>query len=114
VTLTLDKQRYGAGEAISVTIINGSSKMIWAADHQTSCTMLVVERAQDGKWEPVANCHLLTPTRLSALSTGATTVRLDTSGWSTGSYRVTLSYSGGDEGQGAPGGIAHSAEFTVG
>jgi hypothetical protein len=114
VTLILDKQRYGARDTVVVTITNRSAMQIWAEDHQTNCTVLVVERAQDGRWDPMANCHLQTPTRLMPLSSGATPVRLDTSGWSPGTNQVTLTYSQGDEGQGGPVGIAHSAEFTLG
>jgi hypothetical protein len=114
VTLTLDKQRYGARDAVVVTITNGSSRTIWAADHQTSCTVLVAEHAQSGGWVPVAMCRLMTPTRLTPLSAGATIVHLDTSAWPAGSYRITLTYSAGDEGTSGPGGIVHSAEFTVG
>ena len=114
VTLTLNKQRYGAPETIIVTVENGLSKTIWAADHHTSCTMLVAEHAQGAAWAALENCHSLRPTTLAPLSAGATSVRLDTSGWPTGTYRITLTYSGGDEGAGGPGGAARSAEFTIG
>ncbi len=114
VTLTLDKQRYGARDAVVVTIANGLSRTIWAADHQTNCTVLVAEHAQAGAWVPVGNCRLMTPTRLTPLSVGSTSVHLDTSAWPAGDYRITLTYSAGDEGVSGPGGTVHSAEFTVG
>src|SRR5258706_14477608 len=114
VTLTLDKQRYGARDAVVVTITNGLSRTIWAADHQTSCTVLVAEHAQAGARVPVSNCRLMTPTRLTPLSAGNTTVHLDTSAWPPRNHRITLNFNSGDEGVGGPGGIVHSAEFTVG
>lgn len=114
VTLTLDKQRYGAHDAVVVTIANGLSRTIWAEDHQTNCTVLVAEHAQAGAWVPVGTCRLMTPTRSTPLSAGSTTVQLNTSGWPAGNYRITLNYNAGDEGMGGPGGIVHSAEFTVG
>jgi hypothetical protein len=114
VTLTLDKQRYGAHDTVVVTIANGLSQMIWAADHQTDCTVLVAEQAHASAWEGVDNCRLMTPTSLTPLPLGATTERLDTSGWLTGTYRITLTYGGGDEGRGGPGGTAHSVEFSIG
>jgi hypothetical protein len=114
VTLTLDKQRYGARDTVVVTIANGLSRTIWAADHQTSCTVLVAEHAQAGAWVPVGNCRLMTPTRLTPLPAGNTTMHLDTSAWPAGNYRITLNYNAGDEGVGGPGGTVHSAEFTVG
>ena len=113
VTLTLNKQRYAAQDTVVVTIANGLSQMIWAADHQTSCTELVAEQSHGGAWEAVAKCRLMTPTRLMALSPGITTVRLDASGWPTGTYRVTLTYTSGDEGMSGAGGIVHSAEFVI-
>jgi hypothetical protein len=48
-----------------------------------------------------------------ALPPGVTTVRLDTSGWPTGAYRVTLTYTSDGEGMSGAGGIVHSAEFVV-
>jgi len=114
VTLTLDKQRYTVRDTVVVTITNGFSQTIWAADHHTSCTMLVAEHAQGTAWAAIENCHSLRPTTLAPLSAGTTSVRLDTSGWPTGTYRITLTYSGGDEGAGGPAGIAHSVEFSIG
>jgi hypothetical protein len=114
VTLTLDKQRYAMGDTIAVTIHNGLSTTIWAADHQTSCTVLTAERQQDGQWHAVGDCRLMTPTVLMPFSAGSATVQqLFGMGWPSGRYRVTLTYTGGDEGTGGPGGIAHSAEFTI-
>lgn len=114
VTLHLDKQRYATRDTVVVTIANGLAQMIWAADHQTACTQLVAEQSLGGAWEAVGKCRLMTPTRLMALAPGAMTVRLDTSGWSTGVYRVTLAYTSGYEGMSDAGGIVHSAEFFVG
>ncbi len=121
VTLTVDKQHYATNDTIAVTIRNGLTQTIWAVDHQTSCTTVTAERLQDGKWEAVGGCRLMTPTRLAPLSaasavvqhlvgTGATSGR----GWPSGTYRVTLTYTGGDEGASGPSGVVHSAEFTVG
>ena len=114
VTLTLDKQRYTVRDTVVVTTTNGFSQMIWAADHHTNCTVLVAERAQGSAWEAVETCHSLAPTTLAPLPPGATTLRLDSTGWLTGAYRITLTYNGGDEGMGGPAGIAHSVEFNIG
>ena len=114
VTLRLEKQRYSANNTVVVTIANGLSQAIWAADHRTSCTVLVAEQAHAGAWEAVDNCHLMTATRLMALPPGVTTAHLSASGWPAGAYRITLTYNSGDEGMGGAGGIVHSAEFTLG
>ena len=113
VTLTLDRQGYGARDTIVVTVENALSQTIWATDHHTNCTVLVAERNQGGAWEAVETCHSLTPTSLEPLSPGATAIQLNSAGWPAGAYRITLTYNGGDEGMGGPGGLAHSVEFTI-
>jgi hypothetical protein len=125
VTLTLDRQQYTAGDIITVTIHNGLSQTIWTVDHQTNCTVVTAEHLQDGHWLAVGDCRLMTPTLLVPLPDhSATTAQLAVpsassssgSGWPTGTYHVTFTYNGGDEGSPSPGGtsgIAHSAEFTL-
>lgn len=115
VILTLNKQHYSPGDTITVTIHNGLSQMIWSADHKTACTVVAAERLQNGQWEAMGLCRLETPTRMVALpATSATVQPFATVGWPSGTYRVTFSYSGGDEGTGGPSGVAHSVEFTIG
>jgi hypothetical protein len=121
VTLTVDKQRYATNDTIAVTIHNGLPQTIWAADHQTSCTTVTAERLQDGKWETVGVCRLMTPTRLVPLSAASAVVQhlvgtgsSSGRGWPSGTYRVTLTYTGGDEGTSGPSGVVHSDEFTIG
>jgi hypothetical protein len=115
VTLTLNKQHYSPGDTITVTIHNGLSQMIWSADHKTACTVVAAERLQNGQWEVMGLCRLETPTRMVALpATSATVQPFATTGWPSGTYRVTLSYGGGDEGTGSPSGVAHSVECTIG
>jgi hypothetical protein len=120
VTLTLDKQHYEAGATIAVTVHNELSQTVWAADHQTNCTVITAEHLQDSQWQGIQNCRLMTPTSFVALPAGSATVqRLSTqrptsgSMWPAGTYRVTLTYSGGDEGTGGPGGVVHAAECTI-
>jgi hypothetical protein len=124
VTLALDKQRYAAGDTINVTISNGLPQTIWSEDHQTNCTVLTAEHLQNGAWQAVGDCRLMTPTRIVPVSANSDTTehlavpRVSSgSGWPSGTYRVTLTYTGGDEGTPIPAGtsgVAHSAEFAVG
>lgn len=115
VTLTLDKQRYAPGGTITVTIHNGLAKAVWSADHKTGCTVLTAEHLRNGQWETAGACKLETPTRMVALSSVSATVdHLSTTGWPSGTYRISLSYNGGGEGSGGPSGVAYSTEFTVG
>jgi hypothetical protein len=115
VTLTLNKQHYAPGDTITVTIHNGLSQLIWSADHKTACTLVAAERLRNGQWEAMGLCRLETPTRMVALpAASATPQPLATIGWPSGTYRIALSYGGGDEGMGGPSGVAHSVEFTIG
>jgi hypothetical protein len=114
VTLTLNKQSYATGDTVSVTIHNGLTQAIWAADHKTACTVVAAERQQNGQWTAMGLCRLETPTRMAPLPAASATVQqFATTGWPSGTYRVTLAY-GGDEGAGGPSGVAYSAEFTIG
>lgn len=121
VTLTLDRQRYTAGDTITVTIHNGLSTTIWAADHQTSCTVVTVERLHGSQWQGLQNCRLMTPTRMVPLAAGSDTkqfLRVQGSPlggmWQAGTYRVAFTYSMGDEFTGGQGGVVYSAQCTLG
>jgi hypothetical protein len=123
VTLTLDQQRYTADSLIIVTIHNGTQHAIWAMDHQTSCTVLVLERQSQGSWYRVGQCALATPTRPVSIQPGGSLVQRISSyqemntgaGWQTGSYRATLTYHVGDDTTALTGGgIIHSSTFTIG
>lgn len=117
VTLTLNQQRYSTYSLIIVTIHNGTQHTIWAADHQTNCTVLALERLAQGSWTRVGQCSLLTPTRIIPIAPGAVLAqRLSSStGWISGIYRVSLNF---HYGSGAtdlgPGGVVHSATFSIG
>lgn len=115
VTVTTDQQHYKVGATLSVTLRNGLAQTIWTADHQTSCTPVVAEVQQNGQWQAVDLCKLMTPTRLIPLAAGTTTVeRIATNGWAAGTYRVTLRYTVGDQSASGPSGTASSAQFTIG
>ncbi len=114
VTLTLDKQHYAASDTIAVTLHNGLAQAIWATDHKTTCTVITAERLQNGQWAAMGGCRLMTPTTMMSLPAASDTVqRLASAGWPSGTYRVTLSYTAGDAGNGGPGGVVYSAEFTI-
>jgi Bacterial Ig-like domain len=122
VTLTLNQQHYSADSLIIVTIHNGSQQTIWAADHQTSCTVLTLERQSQGSWYRVGQCALSTPTRVVSIGPGASLTQRLTSqqemdtgaGWQTGTYRVTLTFHLGNDSSSLAGGdTVHSAQFTI-
>src|SRR5260370_32983450 len=57
VLLTLVRQRYGARDAVVVTIADGLSRTIWAADHPTTCTVSPAGQSQARGWVRVGNCR---------------------------------------------------------
>lgn len=115
VTLTLDKQRYATGDTIAVTIHNGLPQTIWTTDHKSACTVVTAARLQNGQWETVGDCRLMTPTTMVSLPAASATVQhLSSTGWPSGTYRVALTYSPGDTGTGSPGGVVYSVDFTMG
>jgi hypothetical protein len=122
VTLTQDKQHYAPGDPIVVTVHNELPQTIWAADHQTSCTVVLVERLEQGEWSGEQNCALMRASRLVPLAaqsiitqtlSAAQGFLADADGWPAGIYRLTLTYAESDK-MGAQMSNVHSVEFTVG
>ena len=114
VTLTLNQRTYSAESPILVTIHNGLKSTIWAADHKTSCTVVVLERKGPSGWYSVGECTLEIMTRIIPIAAGATlTQRLNTgAGWQAGTYRAVLTYQMSEESS-AGGGTVYSPEFTI-
>ena len=99
VTVSTDKAVYAPGDTIVVTIANNLATSVWAADHQSNCTIVTVERLVGGTWERQNPCLRLSPTRLIEIQAGTVSVqRLSpptqsgVTGWPTGSYRVVFTY----------------------
>jgi len=113
VTIRLDKSRYHAGELALVTVTNGLAQSISTTNHKSSCSIVQLEQKVNGSWQAVDPCHLQTPTLVVELAKGSVTELKIGIPNTPATYRVTLSYTGGDEGTGGPGGIVHSAEFTM-
>jgi hypothetical protein len=98
VILQMTTTRYVLGSTIRVTITNHGQQPIFFSDHNTNCTVLLVERQSTDSWESVAPCKLMIATRIHSLNAGATLeVPLATSAgqWSVGMYRAKLGYSSG-------------------
>ncbi len=117
VTLQVGASEYAIGSTISVTIKNQSQQTILLTDHQTNCTVLLVERQVAGIWQPVALCKLMIVTRVHPLNAGGTSeVKLTATStqWPAGTYQATLNYQVGLPI--SPGAIhtVSSSEFHVG
>lgn len=113
VTISLDKTHYRAGELALVTVTNGLAQNISTTDHKSGCSIVALEQQVNGSWQTVEPCHLQTPTLMVELAKASVTdVKIGIPNIPA-IYRVTLSYTGGGEGAGGPGGVVHSAEFTM-
>jgi hypothetical protein len=114
VTISLDKAQYHSGDLAIVVVTNGLAHSISTTDHKSSCSIVELEQQVNSSWQAVEPCRLQTPTLVVELAQGSVTEQKIAIPSTPATYRVTLSYTGGDEGTGGPGGIAHSAEFTIG
>jgi len=117
VTLTTSKAQYGPTETVTATIRNGLSSGILAADHQSDCTVLLIEYLTGKTWQPQNLCLLKTPTRLISFGAGTATSQPlqppsgpTTSGWPVGTYRIALTYRHSPSG---PETTVYSAQFTI-
>jgi hypothetical protein len=97
--------------------MNGLSNGIFAPDHQSNCTTVVLERWSGGTWQPQNPCQLKSPTRLIPFGPGTVTQQhLQPQGggaapaWSTGTYRVAFTYMQNASEQGI---TVYSTSFAV-
>jgi hypothetical protein len=99
VTLHLDTIPKSVRNGITLTINNQTNQEIFFADHMTECTVILLQMMtqlqENGQWQPVAPCKVLTVTRLRSQLSGKslTVTLLPPSGqWALGLYRAVLSY----------------------
>jgi hypothetical protein len=121
VTLALNKSSYLPGDMIEVTIKNELKMTIFAADHRSDCTMVQLERLNNGIWQPMAPCRLEIATRIVPLAPNSSLPQMLTpvvgkgapSAWPAGTYRIAFTY--GKESGNTPGPqtVVYSATFSV-
>jgi len=93
VKLTVDSASYYVGDPISVTLSNQSAQTIEFPDHLTECSVVRLQRQENGNWKEVAPCLKEIPTLIHKLEAGQhLMVKLVSSSGSAGLYRATLSY----------------------
>jgi hypothetical protein len=102
---------------VTATIANGLSTSILAADHQSDCTVLLIEYLAGQTWQPQNLCLLKSRTRLISFAAGTATSQAlqppsgaNTSGWPAGTYRIALTYRQSPSGADT---TVYSAQFTV-
>ncbi|HEU4784631.1 MAG TPA: hypothetical protein VFS83_14915 [Ktedonobacterales bacterium] len=101
ITLTTDHASYTASATIIVTLINHRSTSIFTFDHQTSCTILTLQRQTTSGWQTVGGCSLGRMTAQVEIQAGATmkiTIaptagQIHPTPWAAGTYRAVLNYS---------------------
>src|SRR5260221_2277187 len=72
VTVAVGDASYAAKGTVQVTITNGSAAPIYFADHNTSCTVIELQRQAGGRWSTANPCKLATATREPSLDAGQT------------------------------------------
>jgi hypothetical protein len=84
------------GQGFVVRVINDTEMAIQTEDHKTDCTILDLQRQENSDWTKVAQCPLLTPTRLIRIEPRQSqSIKLPASGatvYPPGTYRVEFSY----------------------
>lgn len=115
ILLQVGATSYQQESTILVTIRNQSKQTISFADHQTNCTVLLLERQQANAWTPLAPCKLMIKTRLLSLKAGETLeVKLNAPGrWPAGLYRARLDYQMGPGPEAGTSHTAYSSTFPV-
>lgn len=101
VTLSTDNTTYSPSSTITVVLVNHRSSRIVTYDHQTSCTILTLQRQTATGWQNVGGCALGIATRQVTIDAGQTMkIALSPGGgqiratpWPTGTYRAVLSFS---------------------
>lgn len=87
---------YQTTDTIVVTISNASPSPIVFADHQTNCTVVLLQRQVGSSWESFSPCKLMTLTRRLTLEAGkqlTVSLKSGLSARPVGSYRITFRYS---------------------
>lgn len=93
VTLSVDAVSYYIGDPIRVTLSNQSEQTIEFPDHLSECSVIQVQRQEDGNWKEVDPCLKMIPTLIHKLEAGQSlSVELISSSGSAGLYRATLRY----------------------
>jgi hypothetical protein len=126
--LILGAARFGPADDISVTVRNGASATIYAEARFTDCSIIVIEQAVAGGWQPVNLCAdgaphptvaQLAPGAQTALdlapSAASSGALASSSGqWPAGTYRAALTYTTSPSAAFSAGATVYSATFVVG
>ena len=129
VTVIVGKAEYTPNATITVTINNGLTKSIAAANHQSGCTLVTLQwQDAQGNWQDQNRCRQGMMTKMIALPAHSVQVQTitPTSGtfarnaqWVKGNYRIVFSFTAGNADiesiptTGISGSPIYSSTFTV-
>jgi hypothetical protein len=88
---------YQPGQTIVVTVLNHTAHPIFFVNHQTDCTVVLLQVQAGSLWQPVGLCRLMIVTRQLSLGAGnslSVSLKPAQSAWATGTYRITFRYAG--------------------
>jgi hypothetical protein len=123
VKIIVTRERFSLQESIVATIQNGLATSIWATDHHADCGLLTLEYLSGGVWRAVGQCSQPRPVKVVEIAAGAVAPQsigfsqnMDMgTGWSAGTYRLSLSYAPSQNQANASGATTvHSDSFAVG
>jgi hypothetical protein len=100
VSLSSDHASYTPSSTIIVTLSNTLATSVRTFDHQTSCSIVTLQRQTTSGWSNVGGCALMIATRIVDISAGETRKialspgagQIHATPWPTGMYRVILHY----------------------
>jgi hypothetical protein len=95
VKLQLDVMPRLVGQGFSAMLINDTDQAIQTTDHKSECGILQVQKREGNEWVNVADCQLLTRTRLIVIEPHQRfAVKLQNEGatYPPGTYRIEASY----------------------
>ncbi len=120
ITLTTDHASYTTSGAIIVTLSNHRSTSVFAFDHQTSCTILTLQRQTASGWQAVGGCaqgRMTVQVEIKAGASMSITIapsagQIHPAPWPAGTYRAVLNYALQKQ-EMATGAMAASPMFTI-
>jgi hypothetical protein len=74
VQVTTDKSSYRTAEPIVATVVNGLSVPIYALSGRTYCTIVTLQRSEDGQWSAEGRCLVSGPPGWVAIPAGGRTL----------------------------------------
>lgn len=92
LVISTDSDTYNIGDTIIVTLTNQGSQSITVYDHLTNCSVIQLQRQEDGTWKDVYPCNRLIATFPHDVEPGQSlAVEFDSSSYDPGLYRATES-----------------------